>query len=62
MLGKTPKSLKSGRECEIEVDFLTEPQGAEALPNELLASVRADLKACAIEGGSIVFKPILELT
>jgi hypothetical protein len=37
------------------VDFLTEPEGAEKLPNEWLASVQQDLKACTIEGCSVVF-------
>jgi len=40
----------------VEVDFLTEPEGAERLPRDWLASVQRDLKACIIEGCSIVFK------
>jgi len=40
----------------VEVDFLTEPKGAEKLPEEWLASVQTDLKACIVEGSSIVFK------
>ena len=48
-------------EYKIEVDFLTEPEGAEALPSDWLASVQADLKACVIEGCSIVFKHNFEV-
>jgi len=54
-------SPRSGTEYKIEVDFLTGPEGAEALPSEWLASVQADLKACVIEGCSIVFKHNFEL-
>lgn len=54
-------SPKSGTEHKIEVDFLTEPEAAEALPSEWLASVQADLKACVIEGCSIVFKHNFEV-
>ena len=42
-------------EYRVEVDFLTEPEGAEKLPSEWLASVQQDLKACIIEGCSVVF-------
>lgn len=49
-------SLKTGVRYKVEVDFLTEPEGAEKLPSEWLASVQRDLKACVIEGCSIVFK------
>lgn len=42
-------------EHKVEVDFLTEPEGAEKLPEEWLASVQQDLKACIIEGCSVVF-------
>jgi hypothetical protein len=54
-------SPRSGREYTIDVDFLTEPEGAEALPTEWFASVQADLKACVIEGCSIVFKHNFEV-
>jgi hypothetical protein len=40
----------------VEVDFITEPEGAERLPEEWLIPVQRDLKACIIEGSSIVFK------
>jgi hypothetical protein len=52
----------SGVRYRVEVDFLTEPEGAEKLPNEWLASVQKDLKACIIEGCSIVFKHKFEIT
>lgn len=42
-------------EHKVEVDFLTEPEGAEKLPGDWLASVQQDLKACIIEGCSVVF-------
>jgi len=42
-------------EHKVEVDFLTEPEGAEKLPGDWLASVQRDLKACIIEGCSTVF-------
>jgi len=54
-------SPRSGTGYKIEVDFLTEPQAAEALPSDWLASVQADLKACVIEGCSIVFKHNFEV-
>jgi hypothetical protein len=41
-------SLKSSVSYRVEVDFLTEPEGAEKLPGEWLASVQKDLKACII--------------
>lgn len=48
-------------EHKVEVDFLTEPEGAEKLPNEWLASVQQDLKACIIEGCSVVFNHNFEV-
>lgn len=53
---RTIGSLKTGVRYKVEVDFLTEPEGAEKLPSEWLASVQRDLKACVIEGCSIVFQ------
>ena len=47
-------SSSSGIAYKIEVDFLTEPEGAKRLSSEWLASVQADLKACIIEGCGIV--------
>lgn len=44
------------------MDFLTEPEGAEKLPSGWLASVQKDLKACIIEGCSLVFKHKFEVT
>jgi hypothetical protein len=55
-------SLKSGVNYRVEVDFLTEPEGAEKLPGEWLASVQKDLKACIIEGCSLLFKHNFEVT
>lgn len=49
-------SPRSGIGHRVEVDFLTEPEGAHRLPGEWLASVQQDLKACIIEGCSVVFK------
>lgn len=49
-------SSKTGVKHRVEVDFLTEPEGAERLPEDWLASVQSDLKACIIEGCSIVFR------
>lgn len=49
-------SSKTGVKHRVEVDFLTEPGGAEKLPEDWLASVQSDLKACVIEGCSIVFR------
>ena len=54
-------SSKSGRAYRIEVDFLTEPEGAETLPNDWLSSVQRDLKACIIEHCGIVFKHNFEV-
>lgn len=48
-------------EHKVEVDFLTEPEGAEKLPDEWLASVQQDLKACIIEGCSVVFNHNFEV-
>jgi hypothetical protein len=48
-------SPRSGVVYKIEVDFLTEPEGAKKLPIEWFALVQADLKACVIEGCGIVF-------
>lgn len=48
-------------EHKVEVDFLTEPEGVEKLPNEWLASVQQDLKACIIEGCSVVFNHSFEV-
>ncbi|MDH5481721.1 MAG: hypothetical protein OEY22_02415 [Candidatus Bathyarchaeota archaeon] len=53
---RTVASSKTGIKHRIEVDFLTEPEGAEKLPEDWFASVQRDLKACVIEGCSIVFK------
>jgi len=49
-------SSKTGVKHKIEVDFLTEPEGAERLPEDWLASVQGDLKACIIEGCGALFK------
>jgi hypothetical protein len=54
-------SSGTGVEYRVEVDFLTEPEGAERLSGEWLASVQRDLKACIIEGCSIVFRHNLEI-
>lgn len=54
-------SRNSGVSYRVEVDFLTEPEGAEKLPGEWLASVQKDLKACIIEGCSLVFKHNFEV-
>jgi hypothetical protein len=48
--------VTSSVEHKVEVDFLTEPEGAERLPEDWLASVQSDLKACIIEGCSVLFK------
>ncbi len=48
-------SPSSGFKHRIEVDFLAEPESAEALPDDWLVSVQRDLKACIIKGCSIVF-------
>ncbi|MFP3985299.1 MAG: hypothetical protein ACLFU9_04960 [Candidatus Bathyarchaeia archaeon] len=47
--------ISTPAEHKVEVDFLTEPEGAEKLPNEWLTSIQQDLKACIIEGCSVVF-------
>lgn len=49
-------SNKTGVRHKVEVDFLTEPQGAKRLPGDWLASVQDDLKACIVNGCSILFK------
>jgi len=49
-------SSKAGVKHRVEVDFLTEPEGAEKLPEDWLASVQSDLKACIIDDCSIVFR------
>jgi len=54
-------SRNSGVSYRVEVDFLTEPEGAEKLPGEWLASVQKDLKACIIEGCSLLFKHNFEV-
>jgi hypothetical protein len=54
-------SPRSGASHRVEVDFLTEPEGAERLPSDWLASVQRDLKACIIEGCGIVFKHNFEV-
>lgn len=48
-------------EHKVEVDFLTEPEGVEKLPGDWLASVQQDLKACIIEGCSVVFSHSFEV-
>jgi len=48
-------------EHKVEVDFLTEPEGAEKLPSDWLTSVQQDLKACIIEGCRIVFNHNFEV-
>lgn len=54
-------SLLTGKMYRVEVDFLTEPEGAEKLSEGWLTSVQSDLKACIIEGSGIVFKYNLEV-
>ena len=49
-------SPKTGVKHRVEVDFLTEPEGAEKLPENWLTSVQSDLKACIIEGCSVAFR------
>jgi hypothetical protein len=58
---RTVVSSTSGVRHRVEVDFLTEPGSAERLPSDWLASVQRDLKACIIEGCSIVFKHNFEV-
>ena len=53
---KSVASPITGNMYRVEVDFITEPEGAEKLPEEWLITVQRDLKACIIEGSSIVFK------
>jgi hypothetical protein len=53
--------VTTGVEHKVEVDFLTEPEGAERLPEDWLASVQSDLKACIIEGCGILFKQNFEV-
>jgi hypothetical protein len=48
-------------EHKVEVDFLTEPEGAERLPGDWLTSVQSDLKACIIESCSILFEHNFEV-
>lgn len=48
-------SSSTGVKHRVEVDFLTEPEGAERLSEDWLALVQSDLKACVIEGCSVVF-------
>lgn len=54
-------STKTGVRHKVEVDFLTEPEGAERLRNDWLASVQGDLKACIIEGCGLLFKHSFEV-
>jgi len=54
-------SSKTGVRHKVEVDFLTEPEGAERLSKDWLASVQSDLKACVIEGCSVLFKHSFEV-
>lgn len=49
------ESPSSKKGYEIELDFLTEPTGAKALSDESVVAVQTDLRACLIEGSSIVF-------
>ena len=58
---KQVASPRTGNRHTIELDFLTEPMGAERLPRDWLHTVQSDLKACIIEGSSIVFKHNLEI-
>ena len=53
---KSLTSPSTGNPIRVEVDFITEPEGAERLPKDWLISVQRDLKACIIEGSSIIFK------
>jgi hypothetical protein len=53
---KSVISQETGKPYKVEVDFITEPEGAERLPKEWLGNVQRDLKTCIIEGSSIVFK------
>lgn len=58
---RTIVSSSSRVRHRVEVDFLTEPEGAKKLSDEWLASVQQDLKACIIEGCSIVFNHNFEV-
>lgn len=49
-------SPMTGNVWGVEVDFITEPQAAEKLPEEWFLSIQRDLKACIILGSSIAFK------
>lgn len=53
---RTVVSSETGVQHRIEVDFLTEPKGAEKLPEEWLTSVQSNLKACIIGGCNVVFR------
>ncbi len=53
---KQVTSPRTGNKHNVELDFLTEPEGAERLPEDWLQSVQRDLKACIIEGSSVVFR------
>lgn len=53
---RTLTSPATGNTYRVEVDFLTEPEAAEVLPREWMVSVQRDLRACIIEGSSIVFR------
>lgn len=53
---RTLTSPATGNTYRVEVDFLTEPEAAEGLPREWIVSVQRDLRACIIEGSSIVFR------
>jgi len=55
-------SPRSGVGYRVEVDFLTEPEGAERLPSDWLASVQRDLRACIIDGCGIVFRHNLDVS
>jgi hypothetical protein len=49
-------SPRSDVNYRVEVDFLTEPEGADRLSGDWLPSVQQDLKACIIEGCGVVFR------
>ena len=59
---KPVTSPSTGNLYKVEVDFITEPEGADKLPEEWLVTVQRDLKACIIEGSSIVFKHNHDIT
>jgi len=53
---RTLTSPKTNREYTIHLDFLTEPHAVtETIEKERLIEVQKDLKACLIEGSSIIF-------